>query len=161
MGIERDKGVPVSLTDAEFGSILGDEEKRIRNDITWAEDEAHSPAWEFRAEVESHQDWPLFVKGRYNRHAGTLNYALILKTAGRIYGLDLGKDHHNPQCEQVGDKHKHRWTEQYRDKEAYVPDDVTAPVSDPVAVWEQFCAEAHIRHDGTMKSPPPEQGELW
>ena len=38
----------VPLTDAEFASILGDEEKRIRNDITWAEDEDHSPAWEFR-----------------------------------------------------------------------------------------------------------------
>ena len=35
------------------------------------------------------------VKGRYNGAAGTLTYALILKTAGRIYGLDLGKDHHN------------------------------------------------------------------
>ena len=43
--------------------------------------------------------------------ARTLTYALILKTAGRIYGLDLGKDHHNPQCEQVGEKHKHRWSE--------------------------------------------------
>ena len=151
----------MSLTDAEFASILGDEEKRIRKDISWAKDEDHSPALEFRVQVESHQGWPLFVNGRYNRHAGTLTYALILKTIGRIYSLDLGKDHHNPHCEQVGDKHKHRWSEQYRDKEAYVPDDVTAPVSDPVAVWGQFCAEARIRHDGTMSQPPPEQRELW
>ncbi|MGH8191833.1 MAG: DUF6978 family protein, partial [Rhodanobacteraceae bacterium] len=42
----------------------------------------------------------------------------------RIYGLDLGKDHHNPQCNQVGEKHKHRWTDQYRDKEAYEPRDI-------------------------------------
>ena len=43
------------LTDAEFESILGDEEKRIPNDIAWTEDEDHSPAWEFRANVESGQ----------------------------------------------------------------------------------------------------------
>lgn len=41
-----------------------------------------------------------------------------------------------------------------------MPHGVTAPVSDPVAVWVQFCAEARIRHAGTMKPPPPEQGEL-
>ena len=87
--------------------------------------------------------------------ARTLTYALILKTAGRIYGLDLGKDHHNPQCNQVGEKHKHTWSEQYRDKEAYTPNDITAQVSDPVEVWKQFCKEAGIEHDGELRQPPP------
>ena len=36
-----------------------------------------------------------------------------------------------------------------------------APVSDPVAVWREFCSEAGIRHDGGMKQPPATQGELW
>ena len=149
------------LTDAEFASILEDETKRIRDDVTWREDEDHSPAREFRVSVESKNGWPLFVKGRYSSAAGTLTFVLILKTAGRIYGLDLGKDHHNPQCEQVGEKHKHRWSERYGDREAYVPDDVNAPVSDPVAVWKEFCTEAGIRHDGSMESPPARQRELW
>ena len=117
----------MSLTDAECASILEDESKHIRDDITWREDEDHSPALEFRVDVESTNGWPLLLKGRYNPAAGTLTYALILKTAGRICGLDLGKDHHNPQCDQVGEKHKHRWSELYGDKEAYVPDDVTRP----------------------------------
>jgi hypothetical protein len=86
---------------------------------------------------------------------------LILKTAGRVYGLDLGKDHHNPQCNQVGEKHKHRWTEQFRDKEAYVPDDITEQAANPVSVWAQFCKEAKIEHHGTMTSPPPLQRELF
>ena len=73
----------------------------------------------------------------------------------------LGKDHHNPQCDQVGERHKHRWSERYGDKEASVPENVNAPVSDPVAVWNEFCAEARIQHDGIMKPPPPTQGELW
>ena len=145
------------MTDADFASILEDETKHIQADVVWREDEDHSPAREFRATVESANGWPLFVKGRYNALAGTLTYALILTTTGRIYGLDMGKDHHNPQCEQVGEKHKHRWSERYGDKEAYVPDDVSAPVSDPVAVWKEFCDEARIRHDGRMQPPPPTQ----
>ena len=147
------------LTNSEFQAIVEDETKRVQGDVTWREDEDRSPAREFRVEVESESGWPLFVKGRYNPAAGTLTYALILKTAGRIYALDLGKEHHNPQCEQVGEKHKHRWSERYGDKEAYVPGDVNASASDPVAVWREFCVEARIRHDGRM-SPPVIQGEL-
>ena len=78
------------LTDGEFAAILSDDTKHIEADLTWAEDEDHSPAVEFRVDVESTNGWPLFVKGRYNAAAGTLNYALILKTEGRIYALDLG-----------------------------------------------------------------------
>lgn len=152
----------MSLTNAEFTSILADPSKRIKGDIVWREDEDHSPAWEFRAEVDSEAGWPLFIRGRYNSQAaGSLTYALVLKTEGRIYGLDLGKDHHNPGCNQVGEKHKHRWSERFRDKEAYVPNDITASVSDPVAVWQEFCAEACIKHDGEMKQPPPKQRELF
>ena len=150
----------MALTDAEFTSILRDSTKCINGDIVWREDMDHSPAWEFRAKVASQDGWPIFVKGRYNRDAGTLTYVLILKTEGRIYALDMGKDHRNPQGDVVGDKHKHRWSEAYRDKEAYVPDDLTAPVSDPVAVWTQFCDEARIRHNGKLSSPPPHQLEL-
>jgi hypothetical protein len=104
------------LTNAEFDTILADTSKKIRGDLAWAEDEDHSPAMEFRAEVTSNVGWPLFVRGSYNPLARTLTYVLILKTTGRIYGLDLGKDHHNPTCQQVGEKHKHHWREQFRDK---------------------------------------------
>lgn len=151
----------MQLTDVEFGAILEDGTKRIMGDVVWKEDEDRSPAWEFRVNVESTSGWPLFVKGRYNSAAATLTYALILKTAGRIYALDLGKDHHNPECEHVGEKHKHCWSECDGDKRAYVPDDVRAPVSDPVTVWTEFCAEAGIRHEGLMQPPPGRQWELW
>jgi hypothetical protein len=39
-------------------------------------------------------------------------------------------------------------------------DDITAPVTDPISVWRQFCAEAKIKHDGVMHPPPPVQMEL-
>ena len=47
-----------------------------------------------------------------------------------------------------------------RDKEAYVPGDITVPPTDPVGVWKQFCAEAIIQHDGTMHQPPAIQLEI-
>lgn len=122
------------LTDAEFAAILEDTSKRVRTDIVWQEDEDHSPSVEFRVEVESSAGWPLFIRGSYNPLIPALSYVLILKTVGRVYGLDMGKDHHNPQCDQVGEKHKHKWTERFRDKEAYVPNDITKQASDPVAV---------------------------
>jgi hypothetical protein len=151
----------MTLTDADFEAVLADEAKRIEGDIVWCEDEDHSPALEFRAEVQSRAGWPLFVRGSYNALARTLTYVLILKTTGRVYGLDLGKDHHNPTCEQVGEKHKHLWSEQFKDREAHAPHDITASSGDPVAVWQQFCAEAKITHAGTMSAPPPVQKELF
>lgn len=149
------------LTNAELASLMEDGSKRIEGDIAWCEDEDHSPALEFRAEILSETGWPLFVRGGYNRLAGSLTYAVILKTEGRIYALDLGKDHHNPECTQVGEKHKHRWTEQYTDKEAYSPEDISASVADPVAVWEEFCKEAKIVHQGKLAQPAPIQGDLF
>lgn len=141
------------LSDTEFAAIMSDR-KWIDEDIVWREDEDHSLAREFRVEVSSNGGWPLFVEGRYNRRASKLVYPLILRTDGRICGLCMGNDHHNPQCNQVGRKHMHWWSERYRDKEAYVPDTIMAPVHDPVAVWQQFCAEAGIQHNGRMCPPP-------
>ena len=151
----------MALTTAEFEAILADASKRIDGDITWSEDEDHSPTVEFRAEVQSDPGWPLFVKGSYNVLAKTLSFAIILQTTGRVYALDLGKDHHNPACDQVGDKHKHRWREQFKDKDAYVPGDITQPVTDPVGVWREFLAEVKIDHRGKMAVPPDLQEELF
>ena len=144
------------MIQSEFEMLIADATKRITSDIDWSEDEDHSPTVEFRIDVESDAGYPIFVKGSYNAAALTLTYALIHRGSGRIYALDLGKDHHNPACPYVGEKHKHRWNETLRDKEASVPPDITAPVNDPVAVWKQFCQEAKIQHRGRM-SPPPQQ----
>ncbi|MDH3460699.1 MAG: hypothetical protein OEM00_06905 [Burkholderiaceae bacterium] len=151
----------MAITQTEFETLLSNTSKRLEGDIVWQEDEDRSPCFEFRAEVQSSSGWPLFVKGSFNPLIPALSYALILKSAGRIYALDLGKDHHNPQCTQVGEVHKHRWSEQFRDKDAYMPTDISAAPSDPVAVWVQFCAEAKIQHQGQMMSPPTRTGELF
>jgi hypothetical protein len=148
------------MTQTEFEAIVNDPTKAIVGDIHWSEDEDHSPCVEFRAEIGSTSGYPIFARGSYNALAGALSFTLVHRGSGRIYALDLGKDHHNPNCVFVGEKHKHRWNEPLRDKEAYVPADITASVDTPMAVWQQFCIEANIRHDGTMHAPPEIQMEL-
>jgi hypothetical protein len=83
----------VPLSDAEFDAILTDCTKLIEGDIVWQEDEDHSPSLEFKVEIATAGGWPLFMKGTYNPLVPAISYALISKTSGRIYALDLGKGH--------------------------------------------------------------------
>ena len=56
--------------------------------------------------------------------------------------------------------HKVRWTPEDQDKLAYLPEDITAEWWEPVVVWEQFCAEANLKHTGTMIGPIHEEEVL-
>ena len=143
----------MAVREEEVESILADSTKHIAGDIVWAADVDHSPAKEFRIEVQTDNEYPLFVAGRFNPFSGKLSFALILRGTGRVYALDLGKDHRNPQGVRIGEKHKHRWMDGLRDTSAYVPVDITETWDRPLAVWDQFCAEARLRHDGMMHAP--------
>jgi len=154
------KGAAVAIIQSEFEAILTDTSKHIDGDIKWKSDEDHSPAVEFRVPVLSTSGFPLFVNGRFNDLARTLSFHLLHSGTGRVYGLDIGADHHNPTCNRIGEVHKHRWSDTYKDKEAYVPGDITAPINNPVLVWQQFCSEAKIIHNGTMDVPPPVQEDF-
>jgi len=76
-----------------------------------------------------------FVKGSYNALAGALSYTLSIADV-EFTRWTSARTIHNPSCTNIGEKHKHRWREPVRDKEAYAPDDITAPPTDPVAVWQ-------------------------
>ena len=143
----------MAISQQEFESILADTTKQIVGDIVWTDDVDHSPAKEFRVEVQTNDEHPLFVTGSYNPFSGNLSFGFILRGTGRVYALDLGKDHRNPDGVRVGEKHKHRWLDGYRDTFAYVPGDITETWQRPLAVWDQFCAEAQLRHDGMMLAP--------
>lgn len=146
------------ITQQEFEAILADETKRIEGDIFWRPDPGHTPAVRFRAPVHSEPGWPLSVFASWNPGAGKLGYTLLLQGEGRIYALNMGIAHTNPGGETVGDVHKHRWTEEFRDKWAYVPEDITATWDRPVEVWREFCAEAGIKHSGTLAAPEWQEG---
>ncbi len=144
------------LSQDEFEELIADPRKYIQTDITWTQE--RSPWLGFRAEITSPAGYPLFLKGSYNPMVAKLTYAIIHHQAGRIYGLDLGQEHRNPDGQSVGEIHKHRWNEPLRDKQAYVPPDITALVTEPEKVWEEFCQEAKITHNGTMASPALQLG---
>ena len=142
----------MTLSQQEYEAIIGDNTKVIAEDIVW-EGSLNSPTREFRIDIGSAEGYPISVKGWYNPRSGKLSYAIILQTVGRIYGLDLGADHCNPDGETVREKHKNYWVPGSRDKWAYVPEDITETWNRPVAVWGQFCAEANLQHSGTMREP--------
>ena len=150
----------MQITEQEFGAMMDDVSKHIDGDITWVEDVDHAPAVEFRVEVRSEAEYPLFINARWSPAACTLSYTLIHRGTGRVYALDLGAEHHNPTCQHVGETHKHRWSSAFADKQAYAPPDITAPWNDPVTVWMQFCAEARITHHGVLHPPPQIQWDL-
>ena len=146
------------ITEQDVQAILADETKRIEGNLAWQPDPSHIPAVTFRVSVGSEPDWPLTVHASWNPKAGKLGYTLLFQGEGRIYALDLGAPHRNPGGERVGDVHKHRWTDEFRDKWAYAPEDITATWDQPVEVWRQFCAEANIRHAGTLRVPEWQDG---
>lgn len=147
------------LSQAEFEALITDPHKSVEGDIIWQQE--RSPWLGFRAEITSRAGYPLFLKGSYNPVIYALSYVIIHRPVGRIYGLDLGKDHRNPDGQRVGEKHKHRWDEILHAKQAYCPLDITAPASEPEKVWLQFCAEAKLTHNGSMLPLPPNQLDLF
>ena len=142
----------MTLSQSEYEGIINDTTKVIHEDIAW-EGARHSPVREFRVDIDSEDGHPIFVKGWYNPRSDKLSYLIVNRQVGRIYGLDLGADHINPDGNSVGEKHKNYWRSGFRDKWAYVPQDITEPWNRPAAVWAEFCAEANIRHTGTLHDP--------
>lgn len=145
----------MTISQQEFEAILADDTKRITGNIVWGDDIGHYPAREFRAEIRNDKNYSMFIAGKYNLFSGKLSYSLILRGTGRIYGLDLGEGaaHCNPDGEMIRGKHKARWRDGYRDKFAYIPEDITATLDQPVEAWHQFCAEANLKHHGIMRRP--------
>ena len=144
----------MALSQAEFERLLADPTKRIVGDIVRADDPHHPPARRFRVRVDSGEDWPITVRGWWNPYSKKLTYLLIHATAGRIVGLDLGYDEHtNRDGAVLQGTHKHRWSEESRDANAYSPLDITGEWHQPLDVWRQFCAETRILHRGAIAEP--------
>jgi len=148
------------LSQKDFEDILADNSKTIQGDLVWAERERGG--FMFKTQLQSKSScYELVVGGTYIHLKKTLSYYIVCLPLGRIYALDLGQDHKNPDGTYTGEKHKHRWSETYKDKEAYVPSDITALVTEPVKVWQEFCIEANIRHNGTMQPIPEQEFDLF
>ena len=152
------------MKNSEFETILLDLTKRIDGNISW-QNAQQEGAQEFRVPIFSDSEYPITMVGRYSQPTGKLTYAIIHQREGRIYALDLGAIHRNPlesdrKRQLLRGTHKHYWTEEHRDRWAYVPPDITQPWNHPLEVWQEFCSEARIRHSGTLHPPVGFQRDL-
>lgn len=148
------------MNQSEYEALMFDTTKLIERDLAWAVDASHPAAFSFRTEIVSDANYPLSLKGFFNPNSRKLTFSLIHRAQGCIYRLDLGAEHPNLDGTRVGETHKHRWIEGVGIKDAYAPKDITAMVGDPVGVWEQFCTEARMTHDGKMDPPPADQLDM-
>lgn len=145
----------MTFSEAEFQILIADTSKEILGDITWKKDKTHQGSFIFGTEIISNVKYPIYLKASFNYNRGTLSFSIIYKEVGRIYGLDMGQNHKNKATgKKIGRVHKHRWTDLYKDQDAYAPDDITKPYDDVIGVWREFCLESKIIHKGKMLGLP-------
>lgn len=151
------------MTQVEFEAILADSTKHVDGDVVWKKpDDGHRDALAFRVDVLNSGDYPLIVNGWYNPLVPSFSVALIHRGVGRIYGLCIGHEHHNPSCSNVGaEVHKHAWSDATRDKYAYRPADISAQPDNPGLALQEFFREANIRHNGAIAPISPRQSTLF
>ena len=148
----------MSFSEQYFEILIRDDSKEILGDIIWETDSNHPRSLVFKTDIYSRVNYPIYLKGNFHFKRKTLSFSMIHQDVGRIYGLDMGQTHKNPSTgKKTGRVHKHRWTDLYRDKEAYVPPDITKPYNDVIGVWREFCLESKITHSGKMLGLPDGQ----
>lgn len=143
----------MTLSQGEYQAIIDDQSKVITADIVWRRSRQILSAMEFRVNINNEEGYPIFLRGWYNPDSGKLSYSIIHRNVGRIYGLDLGAEHRNPDGRLIGETHKNYWWEGDHDKWAYSPEDITETWNNPIGVWEQFCDEVNLNHSGRMRPP--------
>lgn len=128
--------------------------KHIEDDITWAHKQKD---WlEFRARIECDVDYTLWLVGSYNHRLDAYSYSFVVN-GQRICGLDVGKDHHNPTCEDVGSPHVNYWTNPHEAKMAREANDIDC--STMASAIEGFLKLCGIDLGGAFRTPSV-QGRL-
>lgn len=95
---------------------------------------------------------PLEWYARFNPRTG--NYTSILFwNRINLRRLDVGKIHHNPNCQDVGRIHKHSWTDVYHDHIAYEPGEMSRG-DDISTVLKRFLVESRIELRVALRNPP-------
>lgn len=137
---------------ADFQAILRDTSKRVEGNLSWSRPQPGTPWVKFRANIASEAGYPLQVEGSHNPLAEKTTFTVLYAGKGRIYALDLGGAHKQPDGEMLEGTHKHRLADDGQ-LEAYVPLDITADPTDPVLAWDEFCAEFNLAHQGELLAP--------
>jgi len=149
------------ITEQEANHLI-ESPKTITDQIKWIEKPNRDQIFEFIVDVNT--DLPntkLTLVVNRNEKLRKYSFTLVYNGTARIKSLDIGKGHRNPPDRRVnvGKKHKHTWTNQWRDQWAYVPDDITdgAPFEQ---VFQEFLLECNITYRGVLPPLPTSQQEV-
>jgi len=135
------------IDEASISGIL-EMPKHIEDDITWTHKQKD---WlEFRTRIECDADCTLWLVGSYNHCLDAYSYS-FLANGQRLRGLDVGKDHHNPTCEDVGSPHVNYWTDPHEAKMAREADDIDC--STMASAIEGFLKLCKIDLNGIFHAP--------
>jgi|Deesub1362A_J573_1020465.scaffolds.fasta_scaffold01433_5 hypothetical protein len=146
------------ITEEEIEDIVVNIKKEITDPIEWAYKHG---IHKFKVDVQNEDGYPLKLVGTFSFRSGNFSFALLLRNR-RIRGLDCGrKVHHNPECEKIKGVHKHKWTDAYQDKEAYIPSEVDC--SSIVGALRAFIEECNIKLKATIRKPliPDSLDKYW
>ena len=109
-----------------------------------------------RGDVAGVEGFDLAVEVTWNPRSDKASACLFVKHVkplwSRIYGVDLGEDHHNPDCQLTGDPHRHdKWSVKYGVKfGSAAPDLVGRSVPE---MFGMFLEECGIEMPGTLVMP--------
>ena len=124
--------------------------KLIETEPQWQQNE--NGDWVTRVSVLSAEQLPVEWYARFNPR--TRNYTSILFWHRiNLRRLDGGKLHHNPDCQNVGRIHKHRWADATHNHFAYEPPEM-AHSDDVVTILERFLDECGVALRVALRNPP-------
>ena len=137
------------LTEAEAERIL-QLPKWVEAEPEWRQNE--NGDWTARVPVLATEQMTLEWYARFNPR--TDNYTSILFWHRiNLRRLDVGKIHHNPDCQNVGRIHKHGWTDAVHDHIAYEPLEISSN-EDVSTTLKKFLLECRIELRVVLRNPP-------
>lgn len=137
--------LPISEQEAQNIINMG---KIIDEDIEWANSSDKAYTVEFTVPIKIDYPCKLILIGSYNYRIERFSFTILYNNEARIKSLDIGTDHRNPgEKTKIGKKHKHTWTNKYKDKWSYVPDDITTGAKVDKVLYE-FLKECNIIYKG-------------
>ncbi len=139
------------MTQADVETFLKDETKHIEGDLRWSSHTNNVNYRKFRACIEYRdQSKDLILCGAYCMSKEAIHFAIIYKGVS-IYRLDVGSNHrHKNSGEYVGELHKHKLRDNDKEDDTYIPDDITSAFPNVLEIWQQFCKECKLRHNGRL-----------
>ncbi|HXX69640.1 MAG TPA: hypothetical protein VEK07_20825 [Polyangiaceae bacterium] len=132
----------MDLDEATVSTILS-ESKTLS--ATVLKFERKGPYLKARVAVQSATGYDLAVEVTCNPVVGKISACLFVKGVkpgwARIYGVDVGDDHHNPDCQMAGDPHRHnRWSVVHGCRFASPAPEFTSVTEEMVARFLQECS---------------------